>query len=66
MTITWSGCFSEQEDEMPYSQIRGANLYYEEHGAGQETIVFSHGLLFSGRMFHDQIAALNNQYRCIQ
>ena len=50
---------------MPHLQINGANLYYEEHGAAQETIVFSHGLLWSGRMFHDQIAVLKDQYRCI-
>jgi pimeloyl-ACP methyl ester carboxylesterase len=50
---------------MPHLQINGANLYYEEHGAGQATIVFSHGLLFSGRMFYDQIAVLKDRYRCI-
>ncbi len=50
---------------MPHLQINGANIYYEEYGAGQETIVFSHGLLWSGLMFYDQIAALKNQYRCI-
>jgi pimeloyl-ACP methyl ester carboxylesterase len=50
---------------MPHLQINGANLYYEEQGAGKETIVFSHGLLWSGRMFYDQIAVLKDQYRCI-
>jgi 3-oxoadipate enol-lactonase len=50
---------------MPYLQINGANLYYEEHGAAQETIIFSHGLLWSGHMFHAQIAVLKDRYRCI-
>lgn len=50
---------------MPHLEINGANLYYEEHGTGQETIVFSHGLLWSGHMFHEQIAVLKNRYRCI-
>lgn len=50
---------------MPYLQINGARLYYEEHGSGQDTIVFSHGLLWSGHMFHDQIALLEDKYRCI-
>ena len=50
---------------MPHLMINGANLYYEEHGAGPETIVFSHGLLWSGRMFSDQISVLKDQYRCI-
>lgn len=50
---------------MPHLQINGANLYYEEHGAAQEAIVFSHGLLWSGHMFHDQISVLKNRHRCI-
>jgi pimeloyl-ACP methyl ester carboxylesterase len=50
---------------MPYLRINGANIYYDENGAAQETILFSHGLLFSGRMFDDQIAVLKNRFRCI-
>jgi pimeloyl-ACP methyl ester carboxylesterase len=50
---------------MPHIQINGADLYYEEHGAGHATIVFAHGLLWSGHMFCDQVAALKDQYRCI-
>ena len=50
---------------MTHIQINGANLYYEEQGAGRETIVFSHGLLFSGRMFHNQVAVLKDRYRCV-
>lgn len=50
---------------MPHIRINGANLYYEEHGAGDTTIVFAHGLLWSGRMFSDQVAVLKDQYRCI-
>ncbi len=29
------------------------------------TVFFGHGLLFSGWMFHPQIAALQNEYRCV-
>jgi len=50
---------------MPFLQINGAKLYYEEQGTAQKTILFSHGLLWSGRMFDHQIAALKNQYRCV-
>lgn len=50
---------------MPHLRITGANIYYEDHGAGQETILFSHGLLFSGEMFYEQIAVLKDKYRCI-
>ncbi len=50
---------------MPKIDINGAELYYEEHGTGSETIVFGHGLLFNGRMFEDQIKALKDHYRCV-
>ena len=50
---------------MPHLNVNGANIYYEEHGSGSETILFSHGFLWSGHMYHNQIAALKGQYRCI-
>jgi 3-oxoadipate enol-lactonase len=50
---------------MPHIKINGVNYYYEEHGSGKETIVFSHGLLWSGAMFAKQVAALKNRYRII-
>src|SRR5690349_639574 len=50
---------------MPHLKINGVNYYYEEHGSGKETIVFSHGLLWSGAMFAKQVAALKSRYRVI-
>lgn len=50
---------------MPKLMINGANIHYEVTGSGPETIVFAHGLLWSGRMFAAQVAALQAQYRCI-
>jgi 3-oxoadipate enol-lactonase len=50
---------------MPRMAIHGADLYYEEHGDGPETIVFAHGLLWDRRLFAPQIAALADRYRCI-
>ena len=50
---------------MSFLSINGARIYYEEQGTGPETIVFSHGLLWSGHMFHNQIVALKDKYRCI-
>jgi len=50
---------------MPKLQINDAEIYFEEHGAGAETIVFAHGLLWSGRMFDHQVSALEDRYRCI-
>lgn len=52
---------------MPTIRVNGVELYYEDTGAGSgaETIVFSHGLLWSGRMFDAQVAALKDSYRCV-
>jgi pimeloyl-ACP methyl ester carboxylesterase len=50
---------------MPHIRVHGAQLHYEEHGAGDDTIVFSHGLLWSGEMFREQVAALKDRYRVI-
>ncbi|UDY23231.1 alpha/beta fold hydrolase [Nocardioides sp. Kera G14] len=46
----------------------GAQVFIEDTGAPTpeaETIVFGHGLLFSGRMFKAQVAALRDRYRCV-
>jgi 3-oxoadipate enol-lactonase len=50
---------------MPLISVNDAELYYEDHGTGNETILFAHGLLWSGRMFQDQIEALKSDFRCI-
>lgn len=50
---------------MPFETINGARLHYVDEGSDAESILFSHGLLFSGAMFEAQIAALRDRYRCI-
>jgi len=50
---------------MPTIEVNHAELYYQEHGDGDETIVFSHGLLMSSDMFRAQIDFLKSRYRCI-
>ena len=50
---------------MPRIMLNGAAIYYEEHGNGDETIVFAHGLLWSGQMYEAQVASLKDRYRCI-
>lgn len=50
---------------MPYQEVNGTRLYYEIHGSGKETIVFSHGLLWSGKMFAKQVESFKNRYRCV-
>lgn len=49
---------------MPSLTVDGVALHYEERGTGP-AIVFSHGLLWSGRMYRAQVDALSSRYRCI-
>jgi len=52
---------------MPYLPINECKYYYEIHGPedAEETIVFSHGLLWSGRLFHKQVAYLKGRYKIV-
>jgi pimeloyl-ACP methyl ester carboxylesterase len=55
---------------MPKLAVDGATIAYRDSGvpAGvpdAPTIVFGHGLLFSGRMFDAQVAALSAGFRCV-
>jgi pimeloyl-ACP methyl ester carboxylesterase len=50
---------------MPTARVNGVELYYDERGRGDQTVVFSHGLLWSGRMYEAQMRALAEDYRVI-
>ncbi|WP_026953313.1 alpha/beta fold hydrolase [Algoriphagus mannitolivorans] len=50
---------------MPFIEANGVNLFYEEKGEGKETVVFSHGLLWSHEMFIAQIDELSKTHRVI-
>jgi pimeloyl-ACP methyl ester carboxylesterase len=50
---------------MPHVQVNGVQLYYEDTGSGDETILFSHGLLWDTRLFDNQVTALSARYRCV-
>ena len=50
---------------MPEISINGARLFYEEQGAGPETIVFSHSYLLTAEHFAPQVEALRDRYRCV-
>jgi pimeloyl-ACP methyl ester carboxylesterase len=50
---------------MPYANVNGQRLYYEDTGGAGPVIIVSHGLLLDGTMFAPQVAALGNKYRCI-
>ena len=40
-------------------------MHYVDVGSGPETILFSHGLLFSNAIFAKQVEHLKDRYRCI-
>ena len=50
---------------MPLITVNDARVYYEEHGQGDETIVFGHSMLFNLRMFDEQVEFLKSRYRCV-
>ncbi|OWY18914.1 alpha/beta hydrolase [Sphingobacteriales bacterium UPWRP_1] len=50
---------------MSFVTVNGVKLHYEQSGEGEETILFSHGLLFDTRLFEKQVAYFQNRYRCI-
>ncbi|WP_027580373.1 alpha/beta hydrolase [Bradyrhizobium sp. Ai1a-2] len=50
---------------MPYADVNGQRLYYEDTGGSGPAVIFSHGLLLDGTMFSPQVMALRDRYRCI-
>ena len=50
---------------MPHIVINGAHLHYEDRGTGPQTVLFAHGLLWSGSMFAKQVDVLQPRYRCL-
>ncbi len=55
---------------MPVVDVNGTQLHLEDSGAPSghpdaPSIVFGHGLLFSGRMFGAQVDRLRDRYRCV-
>ena len=50
---------------MPYAEVNGQRLSYEDTGGIGPVIIFSHGFLLDGTMFAPQVAALRDRYRCV-
>ena len=50
---------------MPYADVNGQRLYYEDSGGDGPVIAFSHGLFMDESMFDPQVEALSESYRCI-
>jgi 3-oxoadipate enol-lactonase len=52
-------------DNGQYRRINGGRLWVEDTGGNGLPVLFSHGLLWSSRMFDAQVASLRSRYRCI-
>jgi len=50
---------------MPFAQVNGQAIYFEDSGGAGPVLVFSHGLLMDSSMFAPQVAVLKARYRCI-
>jgi pimeloyl-ACP methyl ester carboxylesterase len=50
---------------MSHVLVNGVRLWVEDSGGDHPPLVFSHGLLWSSRMFDAQVSALRGRYRCI-
>lgn len=50
---------------MPFVQVNGQAIYFEDSGGAGPVLVFSHGLLMDSSMFAPQVAVLKARYRCI-
>ena len=51
---------------MPELELNGTRIFYEDSERGPVPILFAHGVLWSGRMFEPQVAALQVRYRCVR
>jgi pimeloyl-ACP methyl ester carboxylesterase len=50
---------------MPFADLNGQHLYYEDSGGSGPAVVFSHGFLMDHEMFAPQVEALSDEFRCI-
>ncbi|MCP5097008.1 MAG: alpha/beta fold hydrolase [Chloroflexi bacterium] len=50
---------------MPKLRVNNVELFYEEYGAGVETILFSHGFMMDHTMFQEQIDLFKEHFRVI-
>jgi 3-oxoadipate enol-lactonase len=51
---------------MPLVDANGTRLWVEDTGGAGPPVLFSHGLLYSGRMWDGQVPVLQRRFRCIR
>jgi len=50
---------------MPFADVNGQHVYFEDSGGPGAAVIFSHGYLMDHEMFEPQVAALSDEFRCI-
>jgi pimeloyl-ACP methyl ester carboxylesterase len=50
---------------MPFADVNGQHIYFEDSGGDGPAVIFSHGFLMDHEMFVHQVAALSGEFRCI-
>src|SRR5215831_16339805 len=50
---------------MPFAELRGQRIHYEDSGGAGMPVVLGHGFLMDGDMFLPQVRALAPRYRVI-
>jgi pimeloyl-ACP methyl ester carboxylesterase len=50
---------------MPFADVNGQRLYFEDSGGDGPPVIFNHGFLMDHEMFEPQVAALSDTFRCI-
>jgi 3-oxoadipate enol-lactonase len=50
---------------MPFADVNGQHVYFEDTGGPRDAVIFSHGYLMDHEMFGPQVTALSGEFRCI-
>ncbi|MNX21668.1 putative non-heme bromoperoxidase BpoC [compost metagenome] len=50
---------------MPYADVNGQKIFFEDTGGSAPVVIFSHGFLMDRDMFAAQVEALRSRFRCI-
>ncbi|MFI5317443.1 MAG: alpha/beta fold hydrolase [Myxococcota bacterium] len=50
---------------MPFTNVNGNDLYFEDSGGNRPAVIFSHGFLLDHSMWDTQVSELSSDYRCI-
>jgi pimeloyl-ACP methyl ester carboxylesterase len=50
---------------MPFADVNGQHIFFEDSGGSGAAVIFSHGFLMDHEMFAPQVEALAGEFRCI-